>query len=58
MLAVDEATDLLWLWDCGFSTKEIADRMGITESEIDRRLWRAREQRRIHRQGLVHEFAC
>lgn len=57
MLAVDSETDMLWLWDCGFNTKEIADRLGITESEVDRQLWRARETRRIERQGRVHEFA-
>jgi DNA-directed RNA polymerase specialized sigma24 family protein len=57
MITIDSVTDMLWLWDCGFNTKEIADRLCITESEVDRQLRLAREERRIKRQGMWNDIA-
>jgi hypothetical protein len=45
----------LWLWMCRHDTYEIAAHFGITEAEAERRVWRAREQRRIAKRGLVNE---
>lgn len=56
-VSADDDLDLgfLWLWTCRRDTYEIAAFFGITEAEAERRLWIAREQRRIGKQGLVHE---
>lgn len=59
MILATADTDLdpgfLWLGKCGHDTYEIAAFFGITEAEAERRLWSAREQRRIERQGQVNE---
>jgi hypothetical protein len=47
----NDDSDMLLLWDCHFDTFEIAARLSITEAEAERRLWRAREQRRIVSEG-------
>lgn len=50
MLAVDKNisdSDVLTLWDVKlFDTKDMAGIFGITEGEMESRLWKAREQRR------------
>jgi hypothetical protein len=56
MISVDQETDVLWLWKCGFDTKDISVRCGITEAEAERILWRARERRRVE-QGEAYECA-
>ena len=56
----DNDEDMLALWDCKsvpFDTVKIASIFSLTEAEADRRLWRAREQRRIKRREVVNEFA-
>jgi DNA-directed RNA polymerase specialized sigma24 family protein len=58
MIRADRETDLLWFWDSGFNTIDIATAFGITEAEAERRVWRARELRRNARRGIVNEFAC
>jgi hypothetical protein len=50
----DDDGEMLILWGCGFDTFDIAARYGITQAEADRRLWRAREQRRVSRQGKAY----
>jgi hypothetical protein len=57
MITVDLETDVLWLWDCGFDTKDISARCGITEADAERIVWRAREQRRVE-QGVSSELDC
>jgi hypothetical protein len=58
MISVDQETDVLWLWTCGFDTKDISARCGITEAEAERIVWRVREQRRNRGQGEAYECAC
>lgn len=57
MISVDLETDVLWLWDCGFDTKDISVRCGITEAEAEKIVWRARERRRGVEQGEANELA-
>jgi hypothetical protein len=57
MVSVDQETDVLWLWDCGFDTKDISVKCGLTEAEAESVLWRARERRRAE-QGEAYECAC
>lgn len=56
MLAVDKNAsdeDVLSLWDCKlFDTVAIASVFGITEHDLERRLWAAREARRNQGQGV------
>lgn len=46
MVSVDRATDILWMWRCGYDTFDIARLMLMPESEVVRLLHKAKERAR------------
>jgi hypothetical protein len=57
VITSSDDSDLLWMWDVGYDTYAISAFFGINECDAERRVWRAREQRRIKTRGVVYELA-